>query len=234
VNNPAATENVTRPAEVAEAARIVTGAGLCEAFGHVSARSPEGFLITPTTPLGEVSAGDILEVAGDAPPDPSRDMPLEAPMHAAIYRARPDIAAICRTHSPAAVRAGARGEVPPLLHGLGGLAGEVALCGRFDLVTDRDAGDEVAAALGSADSLLIKGNGSLCVGGSLADAVVRAWYLEERCAVGEGPAVGDGPGDVELAARARWYEKERNRAWSWMRWRYATAVSCSDEKRGDR
>jgi ribulose-5-phosphate 4-epimerase/fuculose-1-phosphate aldolase len=132
------------------------------------------------------------------------------------------------------VRAGIRGEVPPLLHGLGGLAGEVAVCGRFDLVTDRDAGDEVAAALGSADSLLIKGNGSLCTGVSLADAVVRARYLEERCAVGETPAAGDGPDSGEKAARARWYEKERIRAWSWMRWRYATAVSCSDEKRGDR
>ena len=34
--------------EVAEAARIVAGAGLAEAFGHVSARDGDGFVITAT------------------------------------------------------------------------------------------------------------------------------------------------------------------------------------------
>jgi ribulose-5-phosphate 4-epimerase/fuculose-1-phosphate aldolase len=243
LTGPAATESVTRPAEVAEAARIITGAGLVEAFGHVSARAGDGFMITSTSPLGDATADDVLCVPADAFTDGERtdpttartgEVPLEAPLHAAVYAARPDVAAICRTHSPAAVRAGLRGGVPPVLHGLGGLTGEVALCDRFDLVTDRDAGDEVATALGGADCLLIKGNGSVCVGESLADAVVRARYLEERCLVGEGSAVSEGPGGAELAARARWFEKERVRAWAWMRWRYATTVSCSDEKRGDR
>ena len=235
MNHPAAAEDMTRPAEVAEAARIISGAGLVEAFGHVSARAGDGFMITPTSPLGDVGEDDVLCVGPDGSTGSMSDCtPLEVPMHAAIYAARPDVGAICRTHSPAAVRAGVLGEVPPLLHGLGGLAGEIALCDRFNLVTDREAGEEIAAALGSADCLLIKGNGSVCTGESLADAVVRARYLEERCAVGEVPAAGGGPGDVEIAARARWYERERVRAWAWMRWRYATTVSCSDKERGDR
>lgn len=225
MSGPALTSQVTRPVEVAEAARIIAGAGLVEAFGHVSARTPDGFMITATRPLGGAGEGDVFKLDADGrPPGGAErpvDLPLEAPMHAAIYAARPDVSAICRTHSEAAVRAGARGVVPPLLHGLAGLAGQIALCPRTDLVIDLDAGREVAADLGGADCLLIRANGAVATGGSLAEAVVRARYLEERCLVGEGAGPGGGLDPAELSLRSRWFEKESARAWTWMRWRYA-------------
>jgi ribulose-5-phosphate 4-epimerase/fuculose-1-phosphate aldolase len=227
MGEPALRASEIRPAEVAEAARIIAGAGLAEAFGHVSARSGDGFLITSTSPMGAATAESIHlldrdgEPVGTAAGERPADLPLEAPMHAAVYAARPEVNAICRTHSPAAVRAGAQGQMPPLLHGLGGLAGEVRLSARFDLVTDAEAGREVAADLAGADCLLIRGNGSIATGSSLPQAVVRARYLEERCVVGEGPGPGGGPDDGGLEARSRWFEKESDRAWAWMRWRYA-------------
>lgn len=209
------------PADVAAAARVVSGAGLVEGFGHVSARSGDGFLITATRPLGSAGPDDIHRMDADGrPPAGAADVPLEAPMHAAIYAARPDVGAVCRTHSPAAVVAGSRGEIPPLVHGLGGLAGEVRLCGRTDLVTDLQTGGEIAAALGDAQCLLIRGNGALAVGQDLAEAVVRSRYLEERCLVGERSDPGSGWTATELDPRSRWFEKEMARAWAWMRWRY--------------
>ncbi len=212
---------VTAAAEVAEAARIITGAGLVEAFGHVSVRNGDGFLITSTRPLGAAGEGDVIQAdRSGAAPGGTEDFPLEAAMHAAVYAAREDVNAICRTHSPAAVSAGASGEVPELAHGLGGLAGEVAISGRTDLVTDEAAGREIAEDLGSADCLLIRGNGSIATGRDLAEAVVRARYLEERCLVGQGLGRDDGWRAVELEPRARWFEKETTRAWAWMRWRY--------------
>ena len=57
-------------------------------------------------------------------------------------------------------------------------------------------------------------------GRSLAEAVVRARYLEERCLVGEGLKARDGWRAVELNPRSRWFEKETTRAWAWLRWRY--------------
>jgi ribulose-5-phosphate 4-epimerase/fuculose-1-phosphate aldolase len=226
MTGPAATGQGTRPAEVAEAARIISTAGLVEAFGHVSARTPGGFMITTTLPLGAAGEADVHELGADGAPaagagESVAGLPLEAPMHAAIYAARPDVSAICRTHSPAAVRAGARGSVPPLLHGLGGLAGEIALCDRTDLVTDLEAARAVADALGGADCLLIRANGSVATGATLAGAVVRARYLEERCVVGEGADPDSGLDPVELSSRSKWFEKESARAWAWMRWRYA-------------
>ena len=96
----------------------------------------------------------------------------------------------------------------------------MAVSGRTDLVTDLAAGEEIATALQGADCLLIRGNGSIATGHSLAEAVVRARYLEERCLVGEGLDKVDGWRAVELAPRARWFEKETTRAWAWMRWRF--------------
>ena len=211
----------TTAAEVAEAARIISGAGLVEAFGHVSARDGEGFLITATRPLGAAGEADVIRVDDEGQaPEGTVDLPLETPMHAEVYAERADVNAICRTHSPAAVRAGADAGVPPLVHGLGGLAGELALCDRTDLVTDQAAGREVAADLGGADCLLIRGNGSIATGRSLAEAVVRARYLEERCLVAQGLSREDGWRAEILEPRARWFEKETTRAWAWLRWRY--------------
>lgn len=211
----------TSAAAVAEAARIIAGAGLVEAFGHVSARTDDGFMITATRPMGRATDSDVHLVDRDGEAaEGALDLPLEAPMHAAVYRAREDVNAICRTHSPAAVRAGARGEMPPLAHGLGGLAGEVTASGRTDLVTDQTAGQEIARDLGSADCLLIRGNGAIATGQSLGEAVVRARYLEERCLVGEGMEPEDGWKTDLLEPRSRWFEKETTRAWAWLRWRY--------------
>ena len=211
----------TSAAAVAEAARIIAGAGLVEAFGHVSARTEDGFMITATRPMGAAGESDIHRVDPDGQAEEGTlDLPLEAPMHAAVYKAREDVNAICRTHSPAAVRAGARGEMPPLAHGLGGLAGEVTASGRTDLVTDAAAGREIAEDLGSADCLLIRGNGSIATGRSLGEAVVKARYLEERCLVGEGMEPEDGWKTDLLEPRSRWFEKETTRAWAWLRWRY--------------
>ena len=208
-------------AEVAEAARIVANAGLAEAFGHVSARAGDGFLITSTKPMGAAGDADIHRIGADSAAEAgAQDVPLETPLHTAVYEARADVGAICRTHSPAAVAAGAAEVVPPLVHGLGGLAGEVVLCGRVDLVTDPEAGREVAAALGPASCVLIRGNGSIAVGGSLAEAVVRARYLEERCLVGEGLSPGQALDAESLAVRSKWFEAEMVRTWAWMRWRY--------------
>src|SRR5262245_8997148 len=87
--------------EVLAACRVLTHFRIVEGFGHVSARGAgaERILITPRKALGLVTEAELLEldpdgrqVAGEGTP------PLEVAMHLAIYRRRPDIAAIARGH----------------------------------------------------------------------------------------------------------------------------------------
>lgn len=207
---------------VAAAARLAARAGLVEAFGHISRRHPEGgFVITTTEPLLAAGAENTRRLDGEGnPPDGVSGVPLEAPLHAAIYAARPDIGAIVRTHSPATVTVGvAPGvpPVPPILHGLGGMSGEVAVYADPQLIDDAERGSAAAAALGDADCLIMQANGSLATGESLPEALVRAWYLDERFRVWlEAGRPEAGIGQAELLTRSQHWPVESARAWAWL------------------
>jgi ribulose-5-phosphate 4-epimerase/fuculose-1-phosphate aldolase len=217
-------------AAVAGTARLLARAGLVEGFGHVSLRADEGFLITGTVPFDAIGPGDVraLDAGGTSLGD-SSDLPLEAPLHAAIYRARPDVSAICRTHSRWAVAWGARGLAPPLVHGLGGLAGDVALHPDPQLVTDGDRADAAARSLGASDCLLLRGNGALATAGTLPQAAVRAWFLEERSRVAaEAPGARFLEGN-DLVTRSGAFEAERVRAERWLFGRFSDIDSARRE-----
>ncbi|MDP9209915.1 MAG: class II aldolase/adducin family protein, partial [Actinomycetota bacterium] len=173
-------------AEVALVARVLARLGFVHAFGHVSARAPAGerVLLTPTyPPLGALAAADVLELDQDGRVlgGAAGHRPLEAPLHLAVYAARPDVGAICRVHAPAVAVSAAVGEVPPLLHGFGGMVEPVAVWDDPDLVAGGPVGGRVAGVLGDAPAMLLAGNGGLTVGADLDQALARAWCLEDRC-----------------------------------------------------
>ena len=116
---------------------------------------------------------------------------------------------------------GVRAGLPPLVHGLGALAGALARHDDPRLVTDDEHAVRAAGALGASSCLLLRANGALAVGADLAQAVVRAWSLEERCRVAL--AAGDSAraltGD-ELSDRRVHTPAEERRAWAWLEDRF--------------
>lgn len=177
--------SAVRRADVASTARMVAAAGLVEAFGHVSARIPSGFLITSTRPMLDATVDDVIAVeSGNPLAGPVDELPLETPMHAAIYEARSDVGAICRGHPPFAVVWGIITERLPLLHGLGGMAGAVVrVHPHIELVKSTEAAAEVAETLDEDFGVLLQSNGCLSVGKDLLEAATRLWFLEERARV---------------------------------------------------
>lgn len=212
---------------VASTARMLASAGLVEAFGHVSARTRSGFLITSTSPLFETAADDVIRVESGAPASgPTGAAPLETPMHAAIYAARPDVGAICRGHPPYVVTWGVSTEPLPLLHGLGGMAGRtVRTHPEIELVKTAEAGESVARTLGDDSCVLLAANGCLAVGADLLEATTRLWYLEERARVAvQVRSAGLIPGTVREYTWARRLldsSPELVRAREWMRRSFA-------------
>lgn len=217
---------MTLPEKIVLAGRILDGMGLTEGFGHVSARMPDDparVLCTGAKAPGLAVEDDLAEfsLAGDCvrPAASGLRPALETPMHLAIYRARPDVMAICRTHSPYAVACGVADETVYANHGFGGMLGrEVPVHSGTDLIVNAAMGDAVAATLGAGSALLIRGNGALAVGPTLERAAVHAVYLEESA---RNQVLGKGLGRVfyftadELSARARWYDNEAARAWDY-------------------
>jgi HCOMODA/2-hydroxy-3-carboxy-muconic semialdehyde decarboxylase len=214
---------VTAATEVAAAARVLAGLGFVHAFGHVSARGPdgEGVLLTPTSPpLGALTAGDLLELeaGGRLLRDQAARMPIEVPMHLAVYAGRADVGAVCRIHAPATAAWASIGAAPPLLHGFGGMVEPVAVWDDPDLIATKAAARRVAAVLGNAPALLLRGNGGLTVGATLDEALARAWCLEDRCRIAL--AAGDRARPLtraELERRRRWYGAESARLAAWLR-----------------
>lgn len=233
-------EGADTAAAVAAAARLAARSGLVEAFGHVSRRHPEGgFVITTTEPLLKAGPENTrhLDDAGAAPPD-AEAVPLEAPLHAAIYAARPDVGAIVRTHSPATVVVGAvpQGAIPdgrleiPVAHGLGGMSGELAFYGDPQLIDTAERGAAAARALGAADCLIMRANGSLATGADLPQALVRAWYFEERLRVWlEAGRPERGIEGEQLPPRAERWPVEAARAWAWLAARFGEAAKDGGE-----
>ena len=172
--------------------------GLTTAFGHLSARTPDGSVQI-------VNAGVAGQRAG------------EAPIHNAILAARRDIACVCRFHGPACLAWGARSVPLPAVIGLGMFCGQsVPVHLTASTITTPEAGEALARTLGDGLAVLLRGFGAVTVGATVAEAVVRAWTLEQnaRAALDAGPidlpqfTFTPDPGQI---ARAWHYLKERSR-----------------------
>jgi ribulose-5-phosphate 4-epimerase/fuculose-1-phosphate aldolase len=170
---------------------VAAGAALEEAglapaaSGNLSVRTADGMLLTPTgTRLGALAAAALarLDEAGTpvAGPAPSK----EAPLHHAIYRARPDASAIVHLHAPNAVAVSCLAdlELDDALPAY--TAYRVMRIGRLPLVGYLPPGDPAlgdaaaAAAPGAGRGLLLANHGLVAWGGSLDEAVAVAEEIE--------------------------------------------------------
>ncbi len=215
-------DDLTR-VEIIRVCRILDGLGLVEGFGHVSVRlDDDSMLITPARGPGLAQVAELFtfNLAGELMAGPGGvGAPLERWLHLAIYRARPDVGAICRTHSRMAAALGVANQALRPAHGFGGMLGlEAPVHPDNDLITTDRLGQAVAATLGVQAAVLLRGNGSVVTGSSLRQACVRAIYLEEAAwlqvvAAALGGAIPFTA--TELQARSRWHEVELERAWEY-------------------
>jgi HCOMODA/2-hydroxy-3-carboxy-muconic semialdehyde decarboxylase len=190
--------DVTLRDEVAEAANVLARLGLVSAFGHVSARSGESMLITPAADLAGVTASGVIEVplaagamgpgtlpagapaAGTLP----AGAPAEAWAHLALYRARPDAAAIARAQPPGAFAVAAAVTTMVPLHGQAAWLGEsVPVYDDAVLLRSPDQAERAAHCLPAGEALLLRGNGAVTLGASPGLAVARMWLLAAACDV---------------------------------------------------
>jgi ribulose-5-phosphate 4-epimerase/fuculose-1-phosphate aldolase len=103
--------SVDRVAKVDEAIRdlvianrILAAEGVVDAFGHVSIRHPENparYLLSCSRSPGLVVADDIIEFDLESAPIDRGDRAIYAErfIHGCIYKARPEVMAICHSHA---------------------------------------------------------------------------------------------------------------------------------------
>jgi HCOMODA/2-hydroxy-3-carboxy-muconic semialdehyde decarboxylase len=180
---------LTQRRDVAEAAHVLARLGLVTAYGHVSARAGASMLITPAADLAAVTESGVLDVPLGASALPT-GAPAEAWAHLALYRARPDAAAIARAQPASAFAAAASTTSLPILHGQAAWLGEsVPVHDSARLLRSAELAERAARSLPAGEALLLRGNGALTLGGTPGLAVARMWLLSAAC-------------DVFLAAKA--------------------------------
>lgn len=178
--------------DLVDASHILYAEGIVDGFGHVSVRDesdPQRFLLSRSMAPGTVTARDILafDLDGEAIAAKGRKVFVERFIHSAIYRARPDVQAIVHSHSPAVIPFGITGVALRAVSHMGGFLGtstpifeirEAAGPATDMLIRDRALGAALARSLGASPYALMRGHGSVAVGGSLRQVVYRAIYAE--------------------------------------------------------
>ena len=166
------------------AARALARAGLVHAYGHCSARlDADSFLVCAPNPMGLIEPGEngsVVPVEGPLP----EGVLGEVRIHQQIYRRRPDVGGVVRSMPMNVMALSTMAKTPKARHGFGSYFAPGPPLWDDPLLLRSD---EQAAALadlfGGGRALVMRGNGCVTAGGTLEEAVVFAWYLEDAARV---------------------------------------------------
>src|SRR5215813_10174273 len=192
--------------------RILAEFGVVDGFGHVSARNPANpkhFLMSRSLAPALVTADDIMEFDedGNAVDARGHNVFLARFIHAAIYKARPDVMSVVHTHSPGVIPFSvSKTPLKPLFHNAAFLAAGAPVWdiakefGATDmLVRDNGIGRSLARALADKPVVLMRGHGDVTVGPDVKIAVFRAYYTDVNARL-QSQAIGLGSEVIYLSA----------------------------------
>ncbi|SHH29425.1 class II aldolase/adducin family protein [Desulforamulus hydrothermalis] len=169
-------------------------------WGNISALVREAGLVV-ITPSGMdytcLQATDmvVLDLQG-RPVEGQRRPSSEAPLHLAIYQARPDVGGIVHTHSEVATAfAVVRQPIPPVVEDAAMLVGGAVEVARYALPGTPELARQVVEALAQRSAVLMANHGLVGVGRSVEEAFTVCQVVEKcakiyawACTIGQ-PAV---------------------------------------------
>ena len=175
------------------AARALARHNLVHAYGHVSARlDNDSFLVCAAKPMGLIAPdedGTVVPVSGELP----AGVLGEVRCHQQIYAARNDVNGICRVFPRNVMTLSTFKKTPKARLGFGSyFFPEPPLWDDPLLLRSDEQAAEFAQVLGQARAIVMRGNGAVCVAGSVEESIVMAFYLEES-AITELAVMASGP-----------------------------------------
>jgi ribulose-5-phosphate 4-epimerase/fuculose-1-phosphate aldolase len=219
--------------ELALANRIAANEGVLDTFGHVSMRHPDNphrYFLSRSSAPDMVTADGLIEYDLDSRPVRATDTPQysERVIHGEIYKARPDVMAVCHHHSPAFMPLLATGtDYLPVFH-LGAVGGiKPPYWDQHDefgdtnmLVVKPEEGASLARALGSHPMVLMRRHGVTVIGTSVRDCVYRAIQTCRNAdfqvrALSIGSVAALSPGETTLAGNITGTTTALGRSWDY-------------------
>jgi len=148
--------------------------------GNVSARTREGFLVTPSAlPYDRTEPGDVVFVTSDGAPHGRRRPSSEWRFHRDIYAARAEVHAIVHAHSPFATTLACLDRGIPAFHYMVAAAGGHDIrCAPYATFGTQALSDHAVAALDRRKACLLSHHGMIALGVSLDAALALAVEVE--------------------------------------------------------
>jgi ribulose-5-phosphate 4-epimerase/fuculose-1-phosphate aldolase len=231
--------------ELSQANRVLAHEGVLDAFGHVSVRHPGDpgrYLLSRSRAPELVEVSDILEFTLDSEPIEPASFRLysERVIHGEIYKARPEVLAVCHHHAPAIMPYVIAGvDIVPVFHLGAAMGAKAPFWDQRDefgdtnlLVVKPEEGRSLAQALGPHWMVLMRRHGATVAGRSLHEAVFRTIYsvrnaefMSQAKALGAVGALS--PGEVERAQNFNLGPGPVARAWEYWTLRLAKTEARS-------
>jgi len=221
--------------ELIVATRILANQNVLDAFGHVSVRhpgNPKHFFISRHQAPELAEVADLVELNLDSEPVRPTEFRLysERVIHGEIYKARPEVNAVCHHHAHAVLPFCISGrEIVPVFH-LGAVIGHVPFWDQRDefgdtnmLVVKPEEGASLARALGPHWMVLMRRHGAAVAGTSLRELTFRTVFGCENAAllsaaIAHGHVDSLSPGEAKLTSAHQLRPPSSNRAWNyWVR-----------------
>jgi L-fuculose-phosphate aldolase len=170
---------VTTCRELSRAGLVIGTAGnVSVREGNLVAVTPSGVRYGGLTP-DLVGVHHLDGTAVEAPLAPTSELPL----HLAIYAARPEVAAVVHTHSPAATALSTLVDEVPALHYYVAMFGGPVPVAPYATYGTAELAGNVVRALRDRTGCLMGSHGAVTVGPDLATAQDKSVYLEWLCDV---------------------------------------------------
>lgn len=168
-----------------EGLRVLTGEGVLSGSGHLSARIPgtETFFINPRYAGALAEAADICTVdfegrriAGQGP------IPSETPIHAAVYRSRPDVGSVLHCHARYAILLGLLDAgLIPFNRAARLFADGVPIFPNSHGINTFELARRMVEQMGSHYAIFLRGHGCVVAGPGVEGTCISAIQLEEAC-----------------------------------------------------
>jgi L-fuculose-phosphate aldolase len=171
-------EEVARLYQAVGARGLIVGSS-----GNVSARTPDGMVITPSGGDPDtVTAGDLAGVTMDGLTLDQATPSSEWAMHAAIYGVCPEAAFIVHTHADACTALACLESGLPAFHYMVlQFGGADVRCAPYVTFGTPALAGLAAEAIRGRSACLLANHGMIVCGGNAADALSRALLLETLC-----------------------------------------------------
>ncbi|HWK97387.1 MAG TPA: class II aldolase/adducin family protein [Pseudolabrys sp.] len=221
-------------AELVVANHVLANEDVLDGFGHISMRAPDDpatYFLSRARAPELVDEGDIVRFRLDSEPleGEKRSYYSERVIHGEIYKARPDVMAVCHHHAPA-VMPFCIAKVPlrPVTHLGATIGAEISMWDSQDefgdtnlLVAKPEEGRSLAQALGDNFVVLMRRHGATVAGRTVREAVFRCIYLANNARTQlAAMQLGDyetlTPGEIAMSGEFNLRSYAVDRAWE--RW----------------